>query len=192
MMTKKELIDFLVVSVYTSRLIRKIKYVGVNYKEEDIFEFTHIDRTILINATDLANYLRKYGSYINYLREYGIYDKYDKYEDEEKDSFKYLCQKYSSHILEPIVRYCDNIFDPNDYTGYRHADDHYTFGSCTILKNLASKDGKYKTINAEFTPNNAIRFLTTTYVYTMCRCGTVNYITLDDAMSHTLHALNVV
>lgn len=171
MMTKKELINFLVVSGYTSRLIRKIKYVGVNYKGEDIFEFSHIGRMILINATDLANYLREYGSYIN------------RYEDEEKDSFKYLCQKYSSHILEPIVRYCDNIFDPNDYTGYRHADDHYTFGSCTILKNLASKDGKYKTINAEFTPNNAIRFLTTTYVYTMCRCGTVNYIKLDDAMS---------
>ena len=92
MMTKKELIDFLVVSGYTSRLIRKIKYVGVNYKGEDIFEFSHIGRTILINATDLSNYLREYGSYIG------------RYEDEEKDSFKYLCQKYSSHILEPIVR----------------------------------------------------------------------------------------
>ena len=170
MMTKKELIDFLVVSGYTSKLIRKIKYVGVNYKGEDIFEFTHVGRTILINSTDLTNYIKRYDNYI-------------RYKDEEEDCFKYLCQKYSSHILEPIVRYCDNIFDPNDYTGYRHADDHYTFGSCTILKNLASKDGKYKTINAEFTPNNAIKFLTTTYVYTMCRCGTVNYITLDDAMS---------
>lgn len=105
MMTKKELIDFLVVSGYTSKLIRKIKYVGVNYKGEDIFEFTHVGRTILINSTDLTNYIKRYDNYI-------------RYKDEEEDCFKYLCQKYSSHILEPIVRYCDNIFDPNDYIGY--------------------------------------------------------------------------
>lgn len=55
MMTKKELIDFLVVSGYTSKLIRKIKYVGVNYKGEDIFEFTHVGRTILKDMITISD-----------------------------------------------------------------------------------------------------------------------------------------
>jgi hypothetical protein len=167
-MTKKELIEFLMRSDYSGRIIIKIRYAGVNYKGEDTFEFTSLRHTILVNAKDLERYIRAYGNYTRKV-------------DEEQESFNYLCQKHSAHLLEPIVRPCDNIFDPNDYIGY--CSDKYAFGKCKILRNLASSDGRYKTINAEFTPENALKFLTTTYVYTICRCGTVNRITLDDAMS---------
>lgn len=78
---------------------------------------------------------------------------------------------------------CDNVFDPNEYIGYIWAQDHQAFGWCQIVGNLSSDDRRYDKVECEFTSDNIIKLMNTTYVYTIHSCGEVNHITLNNALS---------
>lgn len=166
MIDKKKVIEYME-SIY--RYFPHIEFIGIDLNGEMIFTVKAKGHCFIFITSD------KYINLYNSAYDYGMISS-------ANDVFNDMLEASKSNTFI-VKEECDNVFDPNEYVGYIWAQDHQAFGWCQIVGNLSRDDRIYDKVECEFTSDNIIKLMNTTYVYTVHSCGEVNRITLNNALS---------